>query len=688
MSTPTPFERLHPALRHHIVHALGWSSLREVQQGAIGPILAGDNLVILAPTAGGKTEAAFFPLLTRLLDERWPGLSILYLSPIRALLNNQHARLERLCGLVGHRAGIWHGDVTHYEKRRARQEPPSVLLTTPESLEAMLISTRTSAQAMFSDLRAVVIDEVHAFAGADRGWHLVGVLSRLCAWAGRDLQRVGLSATVGDPPAITDWLSAGSRRPRHTLTSPPPPDAATPEVTLDWVASLPNAARVIEALHRGQRRLVFCDSRLQAEKLTQLLRDMGQATWLTHSSLSADERRRTEAAFSEGAEGVIVSTSALELGIDIGNLDRVIGIDAPASVASFLQRMGRTGRRPGTRPNMLLLAISQPGLLRAASLLTLWREGHVEPARAPPAPFHILAQQMIALVLERPGIALDSFEAGLKPFCEAAAIDPGAASALLAHLLDTGALTLDGVRAGIGREGERALGARHFLKLVSVFTTPALFRVVHHRQELGTIDQSTFFSAHDQEGPRVILLGGRTWRVRSIDWHRRVAYVEPCDIQGTSRWIGGGADLSPELSAAHRRIMTCPPPYPEHCSRRATDALCALREEFSFLAEEVPTFTRRGDHTEVWSFAGDARHRLLADRINHASPGRAHPDGLKLTLKTDRDDTARSWWEAAQAEVGHPPVPDSHPLRRHLKFGDLLPPDLLEKTLAARLYGH
>ena len=192
------FDRLHPALQHQVVNALGWKSLRRVQELAIDAANEGSNLLILAATAGGKTEAAFFPMISRALAQPWDGLAVLYVSPIKALLNNQHERLERYYGLVGRRAAVWHGDVPAAARRRLRDEPPDCLLTTPESLEGMLVSGSVRHDRLFAYIRAVVVDEVHAFGRDDRGWHLLALLQRIGRLAGRDVQRIGLSATVGN----------------------------------------------------------------------------------------------------------------------------------------------------------------------------------------------------------------------------------------------------------------------------------------------------------------------------------------------------------------------------------------------------------------------------------------------------------------------------------------------------------
>jgi ATP-dependent Lhr-like helicase len=399
------YDRLAPGLVYHIVNTLGWSSLRPLQQAAVGPLLDGRDALLLAPTAGGKTEAAVFPLLTAMIEGGWQGLSVLYVSPRRALLNNLAPRIGGYASWVGRAAGLWHGDTGQSQRRRLRVERPDLLLTTPESAESLLVSRLADPREFFADLRAVVVDEVHAFAGDDRGWHLLAVLERLSALAGRPIQRVGLSATVGNPAELLRWLQ-GSAVPRRqaVVIAPDAVPAGRPvpaaEVGLDYVGSVPNAGLVISALHRGEKRLVFCESRAQVEALTMNLRDRGVTVFASHSSLSADERRRAEEAFAEARDCVIVATSTLELGIDVGDLDRVIQIDAPRTVASFLQRLGRTGRRPGARPNALLLATTSAALLHAAGLLKLWRDGFVEPIRPPPAPRHIAAQQILALCLQ------------------------------------------------------------------------------------------------------------------------------------------------------------------------------------------------------------------------------------------------------------------------------------------------
>ena len=194
-----------------------------------------------------------FPCSPDAANEEWRGLSVLYVCPLRALLNNLEPRLNSYAEWVGRRAQLWHGDTAKASARSMLANPPDILLTTPESLEAMLVSTKVDPRELFADLRAIVVDEVHAFAGDDRGWHLLAVLERLEKLAGRPIQRIGLSATVGNPDELLAWLQgsgAGERRASVVAPDLVAPSGRPPgDVTLDYVGSLDNAAKVIAMLH-------------------------------------------------------------------------------------------------------------------------------------------------------------------------------------------------------------------------------------------------------------------------------------------------------------------------------------------------------------------------------------------------------------------------------------------------------
>ncbi|MBX7265847.1 DEAD/DEAH box helicase [Micromonospora sp. Llam7] len=676
---------LDPVVVHHLVNTLGWRDLRPMQRAAIGPVRGGADVLLLAPTAGGKTEAVLFPLLTRMAEQRWAGTSVLYLAPLKALLNNLQPRVEQYAGWLGRRAAVWHGDVTASRRRAVLHERPDILLTTPESLESMLVGTKVDHGTFFAGLRAVVVDEVHAFAGDDRGWHLLAVLERLTRVAGRPLQRVGLSATVGNPGQLLTWLQGAGAgdRPAEVvapelatvLDRPPPGD-----IELDHVGSLVNAATVIAGLHRGEKRLVFCESRQAVEELGQLLRAKGVTTFLSHASLSVDERRRAEQAFSEARDCVIVSTSTLELGIDVGDLDRVIQIDAPATVASFLQRLGRTGRRAGSSRNCLFLTLDGAALTEAAALLLLWSRGWVEPVVAPPEPRHIVAQQLLALCLQEHRVGdqlwVDAWN-GLSPFGEAA-------RPIVRHLVEHGYLDRDAGMLFIGPAAEARFGRRHFMDMTAVFTGPPEFTVLLGRTELGRIDPSLL--TEEVRGERRLLLTGRSWRVTYIDWRRRRCFVEPADGGGRARWSGTGwAYQGFALTRAVREALLGVDP-PVRLTRRAVERLAREREERAHLVHPGGTVVLREDGGDLrwWTWAGVRANATLAATLGEVVDPVARFDDHSIRL---RENLTPSAWRALTADAGQRlclPEVDEKALDG-LKFSVALPKRLAAATLSARL---
>jgi ATP-dependent Lhr-like helicase len=680
----TPFERLHPALKYHIVNSLGWDNLRPFQQAVIEPLLSGTHLLILAPTAGGKTEAAFFPVLSRMLSEGWQGMSVLYVCPIKALLNNLDARLARYSTLLGRRSALWHGDIPAGQKKAILRDPPECLLTTPESLEVMLVSANID-RSFFAGLQAVIVDEVHAFAGDDRGWHLLGVLSRIQRLCGREFQRIGLSATVGNPEDLLDWLAGSCKGQRHVLLPPQEAVADIAEVKLDHVGSLHNAAVVISRLHRGEKRLVFVDSRSRAEQLGRELRSLEVVTFVTHSSLSQDERRQAEEAFAGRDDCVIVATSVLELGMDIGDLHRVIQIDAPATVSSFLQRMGRTGRRPGTARNCLFLATDDDSLLRASGLIKLWSNGYVEPVVPPPEPYHILAQQLMALLLQERGVGRRDWWDWLGGVQAFARMPVERIEDVVAWMLAEGILFEEEGLLWFGRKGEEEFGRKNFLELFSVFTSPPLFLVRHGHQELGFVDETTFLSRKD--GPRVLLLGGRAWRVTNLDWGRRIAHVEATDETGRSRWRGTGPTLGLALCQAMRLILAGEEESPRW-SQRAQLRLQELREQHSFVHTEGPTLlSRPPSGAEWWTFAGTRANVTLAGELSRLCGGRVDHDAL--AVKVEGVEELPAIEKAIQDLASRDPSSMAPVLEEAalggLKFSQCLPRELALGTLACRL---
>ncbi|XUZ23494.1 DEAD/DEAH box helicase [Streptomyces sp. RMIT01] len=681
-----PVARLDPVVLHHVVNTLGWPDLRPFQRAAITPLMDGEDAILLAPTAGGKTEAACLPILSAMSQQRWSGTSVLYLCPLKALLNNLVTRVDGYAQWLGRSAALWHGDTRESQRQRIRADRPDILLTTPESLEAMLIGVKTDHAHLLGGVRAVIVDEVHAFAGDDRGWHLLAVLERLERVTGRPVQRIGLSATVGNPEQLLTWLQgsgAGKRQARVIApTSSASDQGPTGKVELDYVGSLENAAKLIATLHRSEKRLVFCDSRRQVEQLGAALRERDVTVFLSHASLSAEERARSEQAFAEARDCVIVSTSTLELGIDVGDLDRVIQIDSPSTVASFLQRIGRTGRRPGSTRNCLFLATRKDTLLQAAALLLLWGKGWVEAVTPPPEPRHLVAQQLLAVTLQQQRVGDQLWPMqwnGLVPF-------DASARPILRHLVTQGFLDEDDGLLFIGSEAERRFGRRHFIELTASFTAPPQFTVLAGRTEIGQMDPSVL--TEERPGPRRLLLGGRSWQVTFIDWTRKRAFVEPADGGGVAKWSSGSVlGLSYHLTRAMRTVLLGEDP-PVSLTRRAEVCLAGWREDD---APELvhPTrslVSRHGSDVRWWTWAGYRANATLAATLPSVADPVQRPTDCYVRLREDL--TPDRWRESHQVACDSPALvlPDVDRRAVHgLKFSAALPERLAVATVAARL---
>lgn len=671
------FEKLHPALQYHVVNSLGWSSLRPTQLQAIKPILSGVHCLLLAPTAGGKTEAAIIPVLSRMLTHAWPGVSVIYVCPIKALLNNLEQRLSHYAGLVGRRVAIWHGDVSQSKKGHALKDAPDILLTTPESLEGMLVSTRIDRKVWFGNLRVVIADELHAFAADDRGWHLRAVLHRLQQYVPQEMQRLGLSATVSNPAELLDWFApTGTKQVVGSASV-----GTDADVTVDFVGSLTNAATVIARLHRGSKRLVFCDSRSSAEQLTSMLRAQEVRTFLSHASLSHSERKLAETAFAEEKDCVIVATSTLELGIDVGDLDHVIQIDAPATVSSFLQRMGRTGRRDGARRSCLFLCTNDDSLMLAMGICRLWGQAWVEAAYPPPEPWALVAQQAMVATLERaqwPRPELIALLCGAFPESSRQGItDVIDHMVACSYLMDT-----HGVLQ-IGPATEKQFGRAHYKDLLASFSGTQLLLGRYGSAEVGYIDPTML--AGDKP-PHLLLLAGKSWRITEVDWKRQTVWLEPTKEGGTARWTGSGRTVSREIAQGILRALRQGASEHTVISKRARIELEQVCQDLPDAANDGALSVTRNDAgtTRLWTFDGTRANRTISRQIQSLSESR-RIDAIGIDLKTPIDPSDLSDELLATAlRFSHEEVKE---LAKPIKFSECLPEALLARIIRKRQFG-
>jgi ATP-dependent Lhr-like helicase len=566
------FERLAEPVRRWAWQQ-NWAGLRDVQEQAIVPILAGQDVVIASATASGKTEAAFLPLLSRPAPEL--GLRILAVSPLKALINDQCRRLEPLAEALDIPVTPWHGDVAASRKRRLRDRPAGILLITPESLEAMLVTRGSGATAFFGGLDYVVIDELHSFIASERGRQLQSLLHRIELLVGRLVPRIGLSATLGDLALAARFLRPeGLERPVIVESTVARRDV---RIQLRGYADGPNddedAASASEAISdqvyrvvAGGTHIVFANQRSKVEEQVHRLKLSAERTgavdafWPHHGSLAKDVREDAEEALRGERPATVVATTTLELGIDVGSVDSIVQLGAPPSVSSMRQRLGRSGRRDGD-PSILRLLAEEPAItartaphdqlretvVQSIAMVELLIEGYNETTR--PGALHLstLVQQVLSLVAQRGGVRADD---GWRALCATGPfsdVGAGMFGDLLRDLASHDLVTQagDGTML-LGLEGERVVNHYDFY---SAFVTVDEYRLVVGPRTLGTLPVTRPVAVGDH-----ILFAGRRWRVTDVRDRERIIELEPAPAGKAPSFDGAGAPVDDVVRARMRQV--------------------------------------------------------------------------------------------------------------------------------------
>lgn len=545
------FNLLDPKLREKIITKLEWKSLTPVQEASIPEIIKRKDLIILAPTAGGKTEACFFPILSLMAKERKVGLRCIYLSPIKALLNNQEIRIKELGKFLDFEVFKWHGDVSRGKKEKFTISPKEILMTTPESLEVMLCNSKIDKEEIFKNLEFIIVDEIHSFVENSRGIQLISLLERLSKYTDNPLQRIGLSATVGNPIDILTWLQGRSQR--IGVVIKPSKVKKVRKVEIKYTEEYEERLKEIYKRIYGKKALVFSNSRKNCERINIDLKKFGVDSYVHHSSIDKNRREAVEELFKYGRNKTIVATSTLELGIDIGGLDIVIQDSSPRTVSSFLQRMGRTGRREGTISWFVFLPKSQEDLLLSVTILSLSVDSWVESLKVNKKNYSIYAHQMIMIVFSHFGILADEIYSTLKKVYAFSEITYEEFIEITSYMLEKKILLADRNKLFIGDELEKDYGGSNFIDLYSTFFTEVEYSIKDSGGLVGTLDFA--FARHLIVGSHFIL-AGEYWEVVRKDDKKRVINVEKAKIAEEPRWNSKIGFISYEISRRILKILT------------------------------------------------------------------------------------------------------------------------------------
>ncbi len=591
------FSHFPPFIREYIF-THGWEELRPVQMEAARVILeTEDNLLLSSSTASGKTEAAFFPILADLCSHAsdTDGVSVLYVAPLKSLINDQFLRMEELLDQSGIPVFHWHGDVGSSQKTKFLKKPSGVLQITPESLESMLMNRSADLLRLFGALRYVVLDEIHTLIGSDRGNQVLCQLARLSRLTGVYPRRIGLSATIGDLPLAAEWLGAGSER--NTVAPKPPKEKLRwrlgmehfyiqdpalsqthtgEERAVGTVAKKATSDAGFEYLYdavKGKKALVFSNSREETELVTATMRQIAKARGekdrflIHHGNLSAAIREDAEAKMKdEGFDAVACATVTMELGIDIGKLERVAQVDAPTTVSGFLQRLGRSGRREAPPEMMMVFREETPlpnaplpellpwGLLRGIALVQLYvEERFIEPPRVRKMPLSLAFHQTLSILASSGELRPSALAERLLSLPPMAHLSKETYRSLLLSMVQNEYLEMTEEKGLIvGLKGERLVNS---FKFYAVFKDSEDYTVRKASEEIGTITNPV------PVGER-FALAGRVWEVEEVDLLRKLIYVHAVEGKMEISWPGDSGEIHTRVLRRMKQILFEDTEYP------------------------------------------------------------------------------------------------------------------------------
>ncbi|PIF45852.1 ATP-dependent Lhr-like helicase [Chryseobacterium sp. 52] len=617
----TAFNLLSEPIRKYI-RDQKWESLRPIQEAAIQRIISTDNnYVLISRTASGKTEAAFLPILSK-VNFKEQGVKVLYISPLIALINDQFMRVEKLCEYLDVPVTKWHGEASKGAKDRLIKNPEGIVLITPESLEAMFVNKPYNIHHLFSTLEYVVIDEIHAFLGSDRGIHLQSLLQRLQKINTDKFRTVALSATVSDENKYSE-LKEFLGDPEHTKvikdTTPKPINAVFKyfegtgeELPLELLKDL-------YIRTRDRKILVFPNARGRVEEVAVRLKKLSEKVgghpnyFSHHSSVDKEVREYVEffAKKSTHENFCISCTSTLELGIDIGNVDEVAQIDATHSIASLIQRVGRSGRREGKASNLFLYATDQWSLLQSLACWLLFKEQYIEPVSVHHKPYDVLVHQLLSMVKGASGITLAKLLEELAANAAFKNITAEEITDIINHLAEIDFLEKLGHEYIIGIEGEKVVNTKDFYTL---FHTPVFFRVSSQGVKIGELPLSSQIRTDEN-----IYLSARIWKIKDIDYESKKIEVIPAKDGNKPRFFGDAADTASKIREKMLEILISDEEY-DFLDEMGQQAIRQMRKDFSIYdlksyQTERPLFS--GNNKLVfYSFTGSKVNRTLSFIMN------------------------------------------------------------------------
>ena len=687
------FDLLSEPIRRY-VYDRGWRDLRPIQVAAIQKIIADDrNYILVSPTASGKTEAAFLPILSK-VDHHRQGVSVLYISPLIALINDQFLRIDDLCQYLDIPVTRWHGEANRTDKEKLITAPTGIVLITPESIEALFVNKPWAVRKLFSSLQYLIIDEIHSFLGTDRGVQLQSLLSRLQDFRQGPCPLVGLSATLGDYEPVKIFTGDAERTTILRDKTIRQHDVAFRYFEGgDGVLPSPLIKDLFQEVS-NKKTLIFPNSRGRSEEVAVKLKKLAQTKgehenyFSHHSSVDRQVREFVEqfAKASTFTPFSIACTSTLELGIDIGSVDMVAQIDATFSISSLVQRVGRSGRREGAISRLVFYATQPWSLLQALACWLLYTEGFIDPISVNKYPYDLLLHQLLSIVKQHSGIDRSALVANLIHNSAFSSISPDEINQIIQHLIGKGTLEQLQNELILGIDGEPIVNNKEFY---SVFTSTEEFRVVSSGNRIGEIP----FSPQVAMGENM-LLAARMWKITIVDEKTKLIEVVPAHDGKPPIFGGGGGNVHPRIREKMLEILTTSTTWP-WLDEAATIALETLRQEFTAFSPQSPgnrPLRETASGCLANTFTGTAINQTIGLLLKHHSISHVlieRESHFDLSLPSEK---FMALWSKLFESIADPDIM----IRKQLeatpsllgfsKWGKFLPQDLQIRVLRDRFF--
>lgn len=523
---------LNNRLTYFLSNKLKWTKLNKIQNKAIPNIIANKDTLVIAPTASGKTEAVLIPVFNQLLNNNPKPMSVLYVSPLKALINDMYDRIDLWGSYFNFTTTKWHGDVSKTKKNTFMKNPSDFLLITPESLEVILMNkSKNEKEKLFKNIKYIIVDEIHYFAESDRGIQLNSLLNRISHYTLERPVKIGLSATVGNPEDVSKWINF--ENPAKIIKTDEPRKFKYQLWGTDVGETLKRLKK-----YQEKKVLIFVNSRSSAEWYFNQMKNMKfENLFLHHSSMGREQREKNEKKFRDSAFGFMISTSTLELGIDIGNIDIVLQINPSSNMSSFLQRIGRSGRRSNIQKSIIVTDSFNPFISIAE--ITLLKENLIENIKIPTKAKDILFHQILSSIFEVGKLDYNKLYDDISSCYVFSDISKQEYYSLLSHMRENEFIEKHQNFITLGYNFEKKFGKYNFTNFYSVFEQNINYSVREGHKEVGTVDVN--FVMQLKKGSSFILTG-KKWIVEDINFLKFKIQVKRSYLKSDiARWKGSGS---------------------------------------------------------------------------------------------------------------------------------------------------